>query len=482
MRRLANSILVHAFVLLFAVSTAYAQERSVFSRAELDQMLAPVALYPDALLSQILMASTYPLEVVQAARWSRANPGYRGQDAVNAVDPMDWDPSVKSLVAFPQVLAMMDERIDWTQRLGEAFLAQQAEVMDAVQALRHRAAVAGNLNSGEQLNVIERDGAYIIEPAQAHLVHVPYYDPTIVYGPWWWPAYPPVYWGPPAGYFVGPAYYPGLYWGSGIRISLGFFFGAFDWHHRHVRVHRYYAPAGSGIVTASRPIVWRHDDRHRRGVPYRYARPQRELTRERSWSSGTRRDFQQRSDARSPRVSDGARTAETGGRTEWRRDGGTRRTTRNASPAPTQSTQDSSGTGNLSGATPQRGTGGSTDTTTVGEPRRAQPERQTRRIQGRQHEQRPDVAQRGFRAPETRPAAQPPTARSASRPAPQARSGDQGFRGSRGVQQLNAAPRPAVSSPAPRAERAAPRASEGAPPANRGRGRQEPGRGRDGRS
>jgi hypothetical protein len=136
MRTLLNSWVVRAVTLLFVASAAFAQDRVPFRQAELDQMLAPVALYPDALLSQMLMASTYPLEVVQAARWSRANPGLKGQSAVDAVERMDWDPSVKSLTAFPQVLSMMDEKLEWTERLGEAFLAQQADVMAAVQELR----------------------------------------------------------------------------------------------------------------------------------------------------------------------------------------------------------------------------------------------------------------------------------------------------------------------------------------------------------
>src|SRR5512142_1269857 len=110
-----------------------------FSQPELDQMLAPIALYPDPLLSQILMASTYPLEIVEAARWSRANPSLKGDDAVRAVQQRDWDPSVKSLVAFPQILQMMDEKLDWTERLGDAFLAQEAQVMDTVQNLRQKA-------------------------------------------------------------------------------------------------------------------------------------------------------------------------------------------------------------------------------------------------------------------------------------------------------------------------------------------------------
>ena len=124
-------------VLLLVVPVAFARaeppaEVPAFTQQELDQMLAPIALYPDSLLSQILMASTYPLEVVEAARWSRANSHLVGEQAVKAVNERNWDPSVKSLVAFPQIIAMMDEKLDWTERLGDAFLAQQTQVMDTV--------------------------------------------------------------------------------------------------------------------------------------------------------------------------------------------------------------------------------------------------------------------------------------------------------------------------------------------------------------
>ncbi|HMK22141.1 MAG TPA: DUF3300 domain-containing protein, partial [Terriglobales bacterium] len=134
-----------------------------FSQQELDQMLAPIALYPDPLLSQILMAATYPLEIVEAARWVAANPGLQGDDAVRAVVAQSWDPSVKSLVAFPQILALMDQRLDWTQRLGNAFLAQQAQVMDTVQALRRRAESAGNLRSSDQMQVEDQGGSIALE-------------------------------------------------------------------------------------------------------------------------------------------------------------------------------------------------------------------------------------------------------------------------------------------------------------------------------
>jgi hypothetical protein len=217
------------------------------------------------------MAATYPLEVVQAARWSRSNQHLKGQDAVRAVGPMDWDPSVKSLTAFPQILHRMDEQLDWTQRLGEAFLDQEPHVMDAIQGLRQRAERAGSLRSNEQMQVRRQDEHILIEPAQPQVVYVPYYDPAAVYGPWWWPAYPPVYWGPPPGYYAWPAYAPGFFWGTGIAISWGFFFGHADWHHRHVKVV-HVAPhhPARGVPTA-KPVKWQHDPVHRRNVPYRHA-------------------------------------------------------------------------------------------------------------------------------------------------------------------------------------------------------------------
>ena len=171
---------------------AQTQAAHVYTQAELDQMLAPIALYPDALLSQVLMASTYPIEVVEAARWMRANPGLQGDDAVRGVQDEDWDPSVKSLVAFPQILQRMDEKLEWTRSLGDAFLAQEPQMMDQVQQLRRRAQAAGSLRSDERVRVEQQGPTIVVRPASPQYVYVPYYDPLIVYGPWWWPAYRPV--------------------------------------------------------------------------------------------------------------------------------------------------------------------------------------------------------------------------------------------------------------------------------------------------
>lgn len=170
-------------VLILAPAVGLAQRS--FSQPELDRMLAPVALYPDPLLSQVLMAATYPADLVEAARWSRANPQFAGDDAVRAADEYDWDPSVKSLLAFPQLLQRMDEDLQWTRSLGEAFLAQEPHVMDTVQQLRRRAHAAGHLRSDERLLVQPQGQTIAISPVQPQLLYVPYYDPLVVYGPWW---------------------------------------------------------------------------------------------------------------------------------------------------------------------------------------------------------------------------------------------------------------------------------------------------------
>ena len=276
------------FVLAWAATLAVAQQPSppaapeapAFSQAELDQMLAPIALYPDELLSQILMAATYPLELVEAARWLKAHPGLQGEAAVAAAASETWDPSVKSLLAFPQILSMMDQKLDWTQRLGNAFLAQEKQVMDTVQELRKRAYASGSLRSSEQTVVMDQGSSIVIVPATPRVIYVPYYDPFVVYGSWWWPTYPPVYWPPWPGYVVAPA--PGFWWGVGIGISFGYFFGAFDWPHHHVVVVHpppprvYHPPPGRPPPP---PGAWQHDPAHRRNVPYRTETVRREFGR-----------------------------------------------------------------------------------------------------------------------------------------------------------------------------------------------------------
>jgi len=277
-------LLALVLALLVPHGGAFAQDRPAFSQAQLEQMLAPIALYPDPLLSQILMASTYPLEVVEAVRWLRNHPNLNGEDAVRAAVNENWDPSVKSLLAFPHVLARMDEDLQWLQTLGDAFLAQEPQVMDAVQSLRRRAQAAGNLRSDERQRITETGPVLVVQPADPQIIYVPYYDPRVVYGSWWWPHYAPVYWRPFPGYGVWPGTVSGFfYWGPSIRISIGYFFGGFDWSHRHVRVvHSNFNHHGAAhrrvIIHHDRPPgAWHHDPVHRRGVAYRAPEVQRQF-------------------------------------------------------------------------------------------------------------------------------------------------------------------------------------------------------------
>lgn len=282
LRPFASLLALTLALFIIAHGEARAQDRPLTPQPQLDQMLAPIALYPDALLSQILMAATYPLEVVEAARWSRSHPNLVGDDAVRAAERENWDPSVKSLLAFPQVLARMDENLQWTQALGDAFLDQEPQVMDTVQDLRRRAQAAGNLRSDERQRVVENGPIVVVQSVNPEIVYVPYYDPMVVYGPWWWPEYQPVYWRPFPGYYARPGFAASFFWGPSIRISAGFFFGAFDWPHRQVRVvqvnhnHYYYnnvtANRRMDVINRHRaPGIWQHDSDHRRGVAYRSA-------------------------------------------------------------------------------------------------------------------------------------------------------------------------------------------------------------------
>src|SRR5271166_3221453 len=211
-------------------------------RAEqLDQLLAPIALYPDALLAQILMAATYPLEIVKASRWFR-NPTHSalsGDQLAAALDAETWDPSIKALVTVPQILMMMDANLDWTEEFGEAFVAQQADVMDAIQRLRQQAAAAGTLWSNAQQRVTEEGQGIVIEPANPGYIYPPVYNPALVYGPWPSPEYPPLDIVPPD---YGPDY------GGDFGLPFGIGFGAgivvvekiwpwctFDWGQRQIR-------------------------------------------------------------------------------------------------------------------------------------------------------------------------------------------------------------------------------------------------------
>jgi len=241
-----------------------------YSEAELDQLLAPIALYPDVLLSQILMAATYPLEVVEAHRWVERHPGVEGDEAVDAVTDQDWDPSVKALVGFPQVLARMDDDLEWTRSIGDAYLGQEEDVVEAVQRLRDHAYTQGALAPTEHTRVYrERDIVYI-EPVSTSIIHVPYYSTRHVYSNWWWPDYPPHYWGPPRG--VAPE--SRFFWGSGVRVTPRFFFSSFHWHNRHIVLldRDNFLGHYSGPTHLEQRYRghqrWYHNPHHRRGILY----------------------------------------------------------------------------------------------------------------------------------------------------------------------------------------------------------------------
>ncbi|MFT3731539.1 MAG: DUF3300 domain-containing protein [Hyphomicrobium sp.] len=237
-----------------------------FTKQQLDQMLAPIALYPDDLLSNVLMAATYPLDVVEAQRWRSApeNANLQGDALTNALKSKNWDPSIKALVQFPDVLKMMSDQLDWTQKVGDAFLAQQDDVMNEVQFLRSKADSSGHLKSNSQQTVTQDDGAYVIRPADPDTVYVPVYEPSVVYGPWWYPDYPPYYWGYP-----GAVFSDGFFWGAaGIAIAGGIWgWNHWDWHNRRIDID---ANRWNRIDANRRNVtnnVWKHDPKHRGRVP-----------------------------------------------------------------------------------------------------------------------------------------------------------------------------------------------------------------------
>ena len=241
-----------------------------FRQEELAQMLAPLALYPDSLIAQILMASTYPLEVVEAERWLRANKGLSGEALDNALLGEAWDPSVKSLCHYPDVLFAMSDKLDQTRKLGDAYLAQQDDVMATIQDLRRRAEEQGNLKTTEEQQVIVERETIRIEPSDPQVVHVPVYNPLYVYGPWWYPAYPPWYWYYPAGMFITGGY---VSFGPAFFIGLNLFsWSWFDWHSRYIyvdydRTRHFHHRRGGDFDSGKHQ--WQHNRTHRRGVAYR---------------------------------------------------------------------------------------------------------------------------------------------------------------------------------------------------------------------
>ena len=263
--RVSSIIAVLMLLLLGLIaSPAFADEK--LSKQQLDQLLAPIALYPDDLLTNVLMASTYPVDVVEANRWitQPENAQLKGDALAKAVEGKDWDRSIKALVQFPAVLATMSDKLDWTQKVGDAFLAQQDDVTNQIQFLRSKADSSGNLKSNKQQKVSKQTGSsgavIVIDPATPDDVYVPVYDPTVVYGSWWYPDYPPYVWTYPGVGFV-----DGWWWGPGVAIAGSIWgWNHWDWHRHniHVDVNRWNRLNNNrNRITSDR---WRHSGNRQR--------------------------------------------------------------------------------------------------------------------------------------------------------------------------------------------------------------------------
>jgi Protein of unknown function (DUF3300)/Chaperone of endosialidase len=253
-----------------AQQPATAPTQPLLKPAELDQLLAPIALHPDPLLSEVLVASTYPLEVVQADRWAKSNKALTGDALTAALAKQSWDDSVKSLVAVPSVLTMMSEQLDWTQKLGDAVLAQQADVMDAIQRLRTRARANGKLESTKEQTVTvkteDQKQYVVIEPTSPTEIYVPYYEPAAVYGDWPYPDYAPYYFPPPYGTFAGGVLATGVAFAAGVAVRHAFW-GNCDWGRGNINV---VANRSVDIGNINRG-KWEHNADHRHGVKYNNA-------------------------------------------------------------------------------------------------------------------------------------------------------------------------------------------------------------------
>ncbi len=249
---------------------------------ELDQMVAPIALYPDSLLAYVFMAATYPIEVVQADRFVKENKTLKGDKLMAAAKDKEWDPSIKSLLPFPEVLAMMSDKLDWTTKLGNAFLAQQRDVMDSVQRLRKKAYDAGNLKTTKEQIVKVEKQTVIIQPSNPEVIYVPTYNPTVVYGVWAYPAYPPYPYYPPgygaaaatmgfvAGFAVGSSAccWGGMNWGhNDIDINVNNNNNFINNNYNKENAQKYKQQAQSKRQQDGK-TSWQHNPEHRKGAQY----------------------------------------------------------------------------------------------------------------------------------------------------------------------------------------------------------------------
>ena len=260
---------------------------------QLEALVAPIALYPDALLANVLAASTYPLEVVQADRWITEHKNLKGEAMKREVDKQSWDDSVKALASTSAVLSMMSDKIDWTKNLGDAVLAQQPDVMDAIQRLRSKAYANNKLVTTKQQKVIvqqqENRQEIVIEPAEADTMYVPYYEPAVVYGEWPYADYPPYYFGAPP-YIGAGLIAAGLAFGAGWAIGRwgNYWGGGFNWGNRNLYVKHYNRINNVGNN-------WQHNPAHRQGVRYSNANVQQRFgNNNQRAGSGNRMDFRGR--------------------------------------------------------------------------------------------------------------------------------------------------------------------------------------------
>ena len=313
MNRLTRWMVTWLFAALVIVPIGRAQDAgqpAPFKKEEIEQLVAPIALYPDALVAQILMASTYPLEVVSAARWSKANPNVKDKALEDAMQKQTWDPSVKSLAAFPSVLAMLNEKLDMTQKLGDAFLGQQKEVMAAIQGLRTKADKAGNLKSSKEQTVTtaQEGGTTVIkiEPADPQVVYVPTYNPTVVYGPWPYAAYPPYYYYPP-GYSAGSVFFA---FTVGVAVGNAMW-GNCNWGGSNVTInHNTYNNFNKTDIKTG---DWNHNAEHRKGTQYRDSASQQKYGKGQQQGAQSREEFRGRAEQGRQEISRGGADQYKGG-------------------------------------------------------------------------------------------------------------------------------------------------------------------------
>lgn len=267
------AILLSTFVLLFLVFSQNLLASDIttndaVSDAEVAQLLAPIALYPDTLLTHLLIASTYPIEVVEAHRWLSNNSPVDKQQIRDKVEYKQWDTSVAILFDFPSLLKKLSDELSWTQALGQLFLTDQERVLASIQSLRKQANLAGSLNNMSHVNVTYERDVIIIEAAQPNIIYIPYYNTRKVYGRWYWSGYPPITWSIPS---VVSVSYGWFSWGRGVHINHHYYGNAFHWHKRYVASYpikhkHFYTPRKR--VISHHAKRWSHQIKQKRIVSY----------------------------------------------------------------------------------------------------------------------------------------------------------------------------------------------------------------------